>query len=66
MTESAAQILIQLNAIPVHKISIIAHGTHLIKHQNRQELKAKYSYHNRKIISTFGLISAGKNIETTL
>ncbi len=66
MTNSSASILKEDYDIPAKKITIIPHGTHLVKHIDKEVLKAKYNFQNRKILSTFGLLSSGKNIESTL
>ncbi len=66
MTERSSTILIQDYEILPQKIEIIQHGTHLVKHIDKKALKIKYNLDSRKIISTFGLLSSGKSIETTL
>lgn len=66
MTEHAKQLLIQDYQLNIEKITVIQHGTHLVKSANKEQLKEKYGFGGRKIVSTFGLISSGKNIETTL
>lgn len=66
MTNHSAQILINDYQIPAENISVIAHGTHLVPHLSRERLKSKYSLEGRRILSTFGLLSSGKSIETTL
>ena len=66
MTKASAKILVDEYAIPIDKISIIPHGTHLVEHLDKENLKEKYGFEGRKILSTFGLLSSGKNIETTL
>lgn len=66
MTQSSAKILTADYGINQNKIEIIPHGTHLVKHTNKDVLKAKYNFSNRKIIATFGLLSSGKCIETSL
>jgi glycosyltransferase involved in cell wall biosynthesis len=66
MTQNAAQILITDYALPEQKISVIAHGTHLVPHLNKTDLKEKYGLTGKKVLSTFGLLSSGKSIETTL
>jgi glycosyltransferase involved in cell wall biosynthesis len=48
------------------KVTTIPHGTHLIKHQSKKALKQKHGLIGRKVLSTFGLISSGKGINTTL
>jgi glycosyltransferase involved in cell wall biosynthesis len=66
MTQSAAHILQNDYGIVPHKIKVIAHGTHLIHNMDKQLLKQKYGFGKRFILSTFGLMSSGKSIETTL
>jgi glycosyltransferase involved in cell wall biosynthesis len=66
MTQNSADILIKDYYIPEDKVSVIPHGVHLVAHANRKHLKRKYNLADRKVLSTFGLISAGKSIETTL
>ncbi len=66
MTQNAAQILIEDYGIAAEKIEVIPHGTHLVPHLDKNLLKEKYGLSNRKVLSTFGLLSSGKGIETTL
>ena len=66
MTEDAAKILSTDYLVAKDKISVIPHGTHLVEHKNKDILKDKYGFSGRKIISTFGLLSSGKCLETTI
>jgi glycosyltransferase involved in cell wall biosynthesis len=66
MTLNSAQILIDEYGIPKQKITVIAHGTHLVPHLSKELLKEKYGLKGRRVLTTFGLLSSGKNIETTL
>jgi glycosyltransferase involved in cell wall biosynthesis len=66
MTKTSAKILTDEYGIEEEKISIIPHGTHLVNHTDKINLKQKYSLENKLVLSTFGLISSGKSIETTL
>ncbi len=66
MTNNSAQILTDDYDVPIQKISVIAHGTHLVPHLSKVYLKRKYGLTGRKVLTTFGLLSSGKNIETTL
>ena len=66
MTKNAAQILENEYDVPPKKIQVIAHGIHLVPHLGKTPLKKKYGLTGRKVLSTFGLISSGKSIETTL
>ena len=66
MTKTSAKVLMNDYGVLKEKISVIAHGTHLVKHTNKNILKMKYDLVGKKILTTFGLLSAGKSIETTL
>ncbi|MBW4362270.1 glycosyltransferase [Flavobacterium taihuense] len=66
MTQSAARILKNDYEIDPEKITVIAHGTHLVPHSDKELLKEEYNLAGKKVLSTFGLLSSGKSIETTL
>ncbi len=66
MTESSKKILTEEYNIETEKITVIPHGTHLVKPADKGALKEKYGVSGRKILSTFGLLSSGKCLETTL
>jgi len=66
MTRHSAEILTNDYGLPGEKISLIAHGTHLVSHLSKKFLKEKYGLSDRKVLTTFGLLSAGKSIETTI
>ena len=66
MTQSSSDLLNNTYGVPLNKIKVIPHGTHLVKHQEKSFLKEKYNVSDRKVISTFGFLGPGKSIETTL
>jgi glycosyltransferase involved in cell wall biosynthesis len=66
MTQTSADILTDDYGLPIQKLSVIAHGTHLVAHLSEKLLKEKYGLAGRKVLTTFGLLSSGKSIETTL
>ncbi len=66
MTHNSANVLMKEYDIPGEKISVIAHGTHLVQHIDKEYLKEEYGLKGKKVLSTFGLLSSGKSIETTL
>jgi glycosyltransferase involved in cell wall biosynthesis len=66
MTHASADILTTDYNVPKEKISVIAHGTHLVPNLNKKFLKLKYGLQDRKVLTTFGLLSSGKSIETTI
>lgn len=66
MTQSSAKLLTESYDVDASKIVEIPHGTHLVPHIKRRILKTKYKLIGRKVVSTFGLLSSGKGIETTI
>jgi glycosyltransferase involved in cell wall biosynthesis len=66
MTNNSAKILTNDYGIPLSRITVISHGTHLVAHLNQDFLKKKYGLSGKTILSTFGLLSSGKSIETTI
>jgi hypothetical protein len=66
MTHTSAEILSRDYDVPEEKVSVIGHGTHLVEHTDKNILKAKFGLKGKKVLSTFGLLSSGKSIETTL
>jgi len=66
MTHTSSDILTNEYNIPDQIITVIAHGTHLVPHLSEKFLKEKYGLENRKVLTTFGLLSSGKGIETTI
>lgn len=66
MTKTSAKILTNDYGITSAKIAIIPHGTHLVEHIDKSVLKEKHNLTSRKVLATFGLLSSGKCIETTI
>jgi glycosyltransferase involved in cell wall biosynthesis len=66
MTQTSSDILTREYFIPKQQITVIAHGTHLVPHLSEKILKSKYGLDGRKVLTTFGLLSSGKSIETTI
>jgi len=66
MTQYAAIVLEQDYHILPTLIEVIPHGTHLVNDECKVLLKEKYGLSDKLILSTFGLISSGKGIGTTL
>lgn len=66
MTHASARILREHYQIPEDRIHVIPHGTHLVSQMDRRKLKERYGLNGRQVLSTFGLLSPGKSIETTL
>jgi len=66
MTNTSAIILADDYGISSEKITVIPHGTHLVGHLDKVILKEKHGLTGRNVLATFGLLSSGKCIETTI
>jgi glycosyltransferase involved in cell wall biosynthesis len=66
MTKNAADILRNAYHIEADKINVIAHGTHLVSAAIHHTINGNNQFADRVVLSTFGLLSAGKSIETAL
>ena len=66
LTNKSAEILEKDYQVDKNKIAIIPHGTHIVLWKGKQRLKNKYGFQNKNVLSTFGLLSENKNIETAL
>lgn len=66
MTKQSQNILLESYGIEEDIIHYMPHGTHIVKYTNPDELKEKFHFENRTILSTFGLLGEGKSIETAL
>ena len=66
MTNNSKKILVEQYDITQSEIYVIPHGTHFVNHESKELLKQKYGFGERKVLTTFGLLSSGKSIETTL
>ncbi|SFO44423.1 Glycosyltransferase involved in cell wall bisynthesis [Chitinophaga sp. YR627] len=64
MTQHSHRLLVQDYNIKAEKLAIIPHGTHFIPAANKNELRTKLHLDNKKILTTFGLLSPNKGIET--
>lgn len=66
MTQYSAQLLQTEYGIFEDQLSIIPHGTHMISWKNKHQIKKANSLEDRLVLSTFGLLSPNKSIETAL
>jgi glycosyltransferase involved in cell wall biosynthesis len=63
MAQNTVNNLNQIYGIPLEKIEVIHHGVPFVNTESRANLKDRYGFTDRKIISTFGFLSPGKGIE---
>lgn len=66
LTKRSQEVLIRDYDCEESKLRIIPHGTHMVLWDQKEKLKKKYDYSDKIVLSTFGLISENKNIETVL
>ena len=66
ITRRSAQILQRDYGIAEDKITVIPHGTHTVRWKDKQSVKEQYGLGDRLVLSTFGLLSPNKGIETAL
>ncbi|MGV3636980.1 MAG: glycosyltransferase [Flavobacteriales bacterium] len=66
LTERSARILREEYTIDADRITVIPHGTHVVAWHDKDKMKAKYGLTGRRVLSTFGLLSSNKSIETAL
>jgi glycosyltransferase involved in cell wall biosynthesis len=66
LTKKSQEILTDFYDCPLSKTIVIPHGTHSTLWEQKKKLKIKYGFSNRIVLSTFGLISQNKSIETVL
>ena len=66
LTKKSQEILIKQYRYRNSKIIVIPHGTHIVLWEQKEKLKIKYDYSDKIVMSTFGLISENKSIETVL
>lgn len=65
-TNQSFKILVEDYNCNESDLEIIPHGTHIVLWKDKARLKKKYGYEHNTILSTFGLLSENKNIETVL
>lgn len=66
MTNQSKEILMRDYDIADEIISLVPHGTHIVIYEAPHQAKEKFGFQDRKVLSTFGLLGEGKNIETGL
>jgi glycosyltransferase involved in cell wall biosynthesis len=66
LTKKSQEVLINQYGYQKTKTIIIPHGTHIVLWEQKEILKDKYHYSGKIVLSTFGLISENKSIETVL
>ncbi len=66
LTQKSADILQEDYRVNPEKVCVIPHGTHIVLWKRKQELKARYGFRHNRVLSTFGLLSENKNVETAL
>lgn len=63
MAKNTSELLKTIYGVSPYKIEVIHHGVPVKIVPTRQSLKNQFGYEDKQLISTFGLLSAGKGIE---
>lgn len=63
LSETAKRLLVKRYGMPAEKIGVIHHGVPDVSFSGTADAKAALGFGGRPVISTFGLLSAGKGIE---
>ncbi|KIA86376.1 glycosyltransferase [Flavobacterium sp. AED] len=66
LTKNSEAILTRDYELPKMKTIVIPHGNHTVLWEQKEELKNKYDFSDKIVMSTFGLINKNKGIETVL
>lgn len=66
LTERSRDLLQDLYAVPMEKLHVIPHGTHVILSEGRETMKRKLGLDGRMVLANFGLLSENKGIETAI
>lgn len=66
LTNKSKEILIRDYGCRESKTMVIPHGTHMVLLDQKDSLKKEFNFSGKIVLSTFGLISENKNIETVL
>ncbi len=63
LSQTGRKILIDAYGIDPQKLHVVHHGVPDVPFRGTQEAKVRFGLGNRRVISTFGLISRGKGLE---
>jgi glycosyltransferase involved in cell wall biosynthesis len=66
MTNQSQEILVNDYDIEKEIITCVPHGTHVVVYEPAQKAKERLGIQDKFVLSTFGLLGEGKNIETGL
>jgi glycosyltransferase involved in cell wall biosynthesis len=66
MSKVALELLARSYDVGGARVKLVPHGIHEMKPRDPQKLKAKFGVAGRRMLLTFGLLSPGKGIETTI
>jgi glycosyltransferase involved in cell wall biosynthesis len=66
LTKKSEDILVGHYGFQRSKIKVIPHGTHIVLWEQKEKLKAQLHFKDKIVMTTFGLISENKSIETVL
>ncbi|MEO8067853.1 MAG: glycosyltransferase [Flavobacteriales bacterium] len=66
LTARSARMLREEYGVAQDKITVIPHGTHVVRWEDTHRMKQAHGLEDRLVLSTFGLLSTNKSIETAI
>ncbi|WP_116124722.1 glycosyltransferase family 4 protein [Lewinella sp. IMCC34183] len=66
MTQLASRLLQEVFSVSSEKIQVIEHGVPVIQSDDRDVLRERLGWTDRRVLFTFGLLGRGKGIETSI
>ena len=66
LTERSASLLRERYGVDASKVHVLQHGAHPVPAGDGERIKAQLGLQGRKVLSTFGLLSSNKSIETAI
>src|SRR5690606_3977469 len=66
LTKRSARILMDEYGIADDRITVVPHGTHPVPPGGRAAMKRHHGVEDRTVLTTFGLLSPNKGVETAI
>ena len=66
MSQLASQLLDNVFHVDPEKIHVIEHGVPVIQSEEKEILRRRFGWDDRRVLFTFGLLGRGKGIETSI
>ncbi len=66
LTQRTGKLLLERYGVAEMKINVLPHGAHPVPFGDSERIKRHFGLEGRKVLSTFGLLSSNKSIETAI